>query len=297
MNKFDKEIKNMASKENISIPSEAHEQIDKILDSLPEIEVRKRIKIFPKVAVGVASFLFVLLVFMPNASVAYAEAVKDIPVIGKIVQAFTIRNYQYSDENHEMNIEVPNISDPENSDAANRINKDVNKLTKELMMQFYDDLKEIGNNGHGSIHTEYEVITNTDNWFTLKLSVCLISGSGMNYYKYYHIDRKTDEIINLGDLFINNKYKEIISENIKYQMHQQMEANDEVDYFTDKKMYDNDFININEEHNFYFDKDGNIVIPFDKYEVAPGYMGTPNFKINKYLIKDILKEEYKNIIN
>lgn len=40
-------------------------------------------------------------------------------------------------------------------------------------------------------------------------------------------------------------------------------------------------------------KDGNIVIVFDKYEVAPGSMGTPEFVIEKGSISDILKPEYR----
>ena len=42
-----------------------------------------------------------------------------------------------------------------------------------------------------------------------------------------------------------------------------------------------------------WDKDGNLVIVFDKYEVAPGGMGTPEFVIEKGSISDILKPEYR----
>ncbi len=43
--------------------------------------------------------------------------------------------------------------------------------------------------------------------------------------------------------------------------------------------------------------DGNLVIPFDKYEISPGYMGTPEFVIDKKIIKDTLKDEFKAILN
>ena len=35
------------------------------------------------------------------------------------------------------------------------------------------------------------------------------------------------------------------------------------------------------EQNFYFDNDGNLVIVYSKYEVAPGYMGCPEIVIDK----------------
>lgn len=54
-----------------------------------------------------------------------------------------------------------------------------------------------------------------------------------------------------------------------------------------------DFVTLDDRHNFYWDKDGNLVIVFDKYEVAPGSMGTPEFVINKDAVSDILKPEYR----
>ena len=54
-----------------------------------------------------------------------------------------------------------------------------------------------------------------------------------------------------------------------------------------------DFVTLDNKHNFYWDKDGNLVIVFDKYEVAPGSMGTPEFVIEKGPISDILKPEYR----
>lgn len=49
------------------------------------------------------------------------------------------------------------------------------------------------------------------------------------------------------------------------------------------------FKEIDGEQNFYFNDDGEIVIVFDEYEVAPGYMGCPEFTIPNDLIAGILK--------
>ena len=38
------------------------------------------------------------------------------------------------------------------------------------------------------------------------------------------------------------------------------------------------------------------IIPFDKYEVAPGAMGTPEFTIDKEIVKNIVKPEFEKII-
>lgn len=54
-----------------------------------------------------------------------------------------------------------------------------------------------------------------------------------------------------------------------------------------------DLVTPDGKHNFYRNKDGNLVIVFDKYEVAPGSMGTPEFVIKKEDISNILKPEYR----
>ncbi|WP_334309184.1 RsiV family protein [Clostridioides difficile] len=46
-----------------------------------------------------------------------------------------------------------------------------------------------------------------------------------------------------------------------------------------------DFESINKYQDFYFNKDGNLVISFDEYEVAPGYMGAVEFVIADKVIK------------
>ena len=56
-----------------------------------------------------------------------------------------------------------------------------------------------------------------------------------------------------------------------------------------------EFATVSADHNFYWNENGDLVIIFDKYEVAPGSMGTPEFVIGRDVIKDILKSEYDHI--
>ncbi len=48
---------------------------------------------------------------------------------------------------------------------------------------------------------------------------------------------------------------------------------------------------IKEDQNFYFDAGGNLVIVFDEYEVAPGYMGAQEFTVDRALFEGILKQQ------
>ena len=49
------------------------------------------------------------------------------------------------------------------------------------------------------------------------------------------------------------------------------------------------FKGIKKDQNFYINEDGNLVICFDKYDVAAGAQGSPEFVIPNEIIKDIVK--------
>ena len=66
-------------------------------------------------------------------------------------------------------------------------------------------------------------------------------------------------------------------------------------YWFDESIIGEDYVAVDSEHNFYFTENRDIVIVFDKYEVAPGYMGTPEFTVNRELFKDLIKPEYNSL--
>lgn len=296
MDKFDKFIKSEVSKSEITVPDAVKEKIEESLTALPERKKQKhRTKTTAKIILTAASFALVLLVVFPNVSGVYAQALEKIPVISSIVKVFTIRNYSYSDKNHEMDINVPQIEDQSN-DAADYINKDVDELTKMLADRFNEELEALGNSAHTGIYVDYNVVTNTDCWFTLKVMVHEAAGSSNTYYKYYHINKLNEKIVKLGDVVENDEFYDIVKEEIKRQMRQQMKNDDGVIYWVEDAPFGDDFSEIDGEHNFYWNESCDLVIAFDKYEVAPGAMGTPEFTISKDLILDYIKDEYKNII-
>jgi len=52
--------------------------------------------------------------------------------------------------------------------------------------------------------------------------------------------------------------------------------------------YDDAFDKISADQNFYINGKGKLVISFDEYEVAPGFMGVQEFVIPNQAISDIL---------
>lgn len=296
MNDFDKKLKEKAAEEQTEIPDSVKNKIEHALADLPDKETKSAPKrVLPRIAAAAACFIFTVFFLLPNVSVTYAHALEQIPGIGDIVRVITIRNYFYSDEYHELDVDVPQVENGD-SEAFNLINKDIGELTDALVKQFYADLEDIGDNGHSSVYVDYQTVTNTDNWFTLKIRVTEAAGSGNTYFKYYHVNKQTASIVRLGDMAADNRFFETIEHEIQKQMKTEMEKDGDLTYWTEDSVIGKDLHSVSPEHNFYWDKDGDLVIPFDKYEVAPGYMGTPEFTIPKELLRDVIKSEYVNII-
>lgn len=169
------------------------------------------------------------------------------------------------------------------------INESIEEMTNRLIARFEEQVEQ--GEGHGSIYAGHEVVTDTDTWFTLRIDVTEIAGSGFQYQYYYHIDKTTGEIVSLGDLFEEGAdYITPISENIKEQMRNEMGADESKIYWVDsKEEIGHQFEAVKENQNFYLNEEGQIVICFDEYEVAPGYMGLVEFTVDEAAVAAIRK--------
>ncbi len=295
MNKFDKTIKRLAMEENRTVPRSVTQAIDDTLSNLPESTCKIRHINYGSRIVGIAAcFVLVLFVVMPNVSPAYAEALEGVPVVGKLINLVTVRNYRYSEGNFEMDIKVPQVQTQD--EAGEFINKDVNQLTEALVNEFYKTLGVSQSEGCGAIYLDYMAITDNPRWFTLKLSVSETAADSHSYFKFYNIDREKGTIVELSELFDSENAVKILSDEIDRQMAIRMSENSNIVFWKDEAEFTSAPQTLVSPHNYYWNKDGDLVIPFDKYEVGPGYIGAPEFVIEKSIIKDLLKPEYKDIV-
>lgn len=235
-----------------------------------------------KVFKMVLFFLFVFLL-LANLTPTIAYAIGNIPVLGNFVKIVTIRNYFCKNEN-ELDVKMPQIEYEENLDK--KLNLDIEDFTNKIIEQFYKDYNE---ENHKSTTLNYEVVLDTDVWFTLKLDVVEEMASSNHYYKYYHIDKTKNKLIILADLFKKEEYKKAITQNIKMQMQNQMKDDDSIRYWVNEENKEEKFMTIADNQNFYFNENGNIMIVFNKYEVGPGSIGTPIFEIPKIVYEKYLK--------
>ena len=278
-NEFDKYVFSRAAEDLPPVSESLHEKTEDTLSSLPLRFPRRKKSVFRTVAVAAACMTVLFLGVLPNVSVAYAAAAEDIPVISGLIRVLTIRNYFYEDGTHQLHADIPSLSDPDNSAAGDLINADITALTEAALEEFYAELESNGDGFH-SLNIQHETVTNTPIWFTLRLMISQAEADSDLSYRYYHIDRLTGKRVIFGDLF--REESRITLENL---IVQQMLVHKE-NYWLDEEP------GCTADQNFYFTADGSLVIVYDKYEVAPGFMGCPEFTLAPAEYEDLLSPNF-----
>ena len=264
---------------------------------------RKQKRNSKRYVAGIAVAAALAIIITPNVSANAAYAMSQIPILGNVRKMITVREYNDDSERFEAKIKEAQLVQEEvvendmdsavkeqTKESLQTINEDIEEMTDRLIAQFEADV-ELGES-YGGVYMEPQVVTDTDTWFTIRIVVTQVAGSGSEYEYFYHIDKTTGKIASLKDLFIDGAdYMTPISEDIKKQMREQMAEDENLYYWVDDEITEWNFQSIKEDQNFYLNEDGQIVICFDEYEVAPGYMGLVQFTIDNSVVSDILKTD------
>ena len=293
---FDTEVRNALREDPIPVPKEVHQRTEELLASLPEHAAEKKIIHFPKtvqrMVSAAACFVLVMMVVLPNVSVAYAKAVEDIPVIGRLVQVFTIRNYQYFDGNYELEANIPSVNDPDHKESGDLINSDVNELTEHVIAAFYEEMERSGKEGYAGLHITHETLKNAPDWFTLRLTVTESAASSSATVRIYHIDRVSGNYVTFGDLF-ESESREVLRQFVLADMRARMAADKNASYWEEEP----GFAALTEDQNFYFNESGYLVSVYEEYDVAPGYMGAPEFVNGAENLKSLVAPQYAELFD
>ena len=271
---FDEQVRKVAQNESDRVPQAFRDRVDQSLVTLPRHPGKSGL-IF-RMAVSVAAAL-ALVVTLPNVNASMAAVMGNLPVVGPLFQAVTFRTYQVEEGKNHVSISVPQVVVEGDSEGAEEINREVTEYTDKLIAQYEEELHA---DGYFNLDVSWEVVKDTENWFTLKLNTDQVLASGNHQEQYYHIDVATGELRTLSDLFPEDyDYVEVISRELKEQMQARMEADAREVYWLEGETQLGNFYfdTIDPEHNFYFNEEGKLVIPFNKYEVGPGSTGSPKF--------------------
>lgn len=236
-----------------------------------------------RIAGVTAAAAMAAIVLLANSSEHVAKAMEQIPVIGALTKVVTFRNYSDSRGGFEANVDVPQITDEnvENQESVLGINKTIEEYANQLIAMYERDLQESSGEGHYMLESSYEVIRDDERYLSIRINSLLIMASGNQFVKIFNVDKNTGRILTLADLPGGEESIEAISENIKEQMQEKMAADEMLTYFIYSEEEPYGFDKVTEENNFYINENNEIVVVFDEYQVAPGYMGVVEFVVPK----------------
>jgi hypothetical protein len=272
--------------QNAEIPQELEFLVKKTI-----IEKEKRMKKMrglQKAAISVAA-VAILFVGTVNVSPNVAKAMSEIPVLGSLVELVTIRTFRYEDEQHEVEVKVPQVDGLANKELQDTLNEKYLDQNKKLYEEFMNNIndKELSS-ANLALYSDYKIKFQAEEFMVIQGIKLEIAASGAESVTYDNIDLKNQMVVSLPSLFKNDSYIDVISNNIIEQMKEKIDPDQGIMYFLAENGDIGGFEKIKADQTFYINESGKLVISFDEYEVAPGVMGVVEFEIPTDAIQSIL---------
>ncbi len=252
------------------------------------------------------SFLFIFMVDAYERIPAWAEELGE----NEFSRMFVERSWKAGWGDTWIHVEYPLIKDQlisikeglasiageqnapsESGDGAELMSQEINAFVEEMKEKFL-----------WYVMRKYEGYVGCDvTWRMVRddeqiLSVCIDGvinvGSSVQYSRYFTWDKAGGKLLELTDLFLEESdYVSVISSEILRQMQEQVQNNEGRYYITGLGWLEETcFHEIAPDQNFYLNEENQLVIVFEKYEVAPGSMGLPEFVLDTEVIREILRQ-------
>jgi len=236
----------------------------------------------------IAASLMILLTAAVNVNHDFAMTLSEIPVFGQIIKVLHLKFEVIETDNVYANIEAPVITGLENETLQATLNAKYFEENKALYETFKKEMAAIEEaGGHLGIDSGFEIKTDTDQILSIGRYYVNTVGSSSTTFQFDTIDKIEGIMITLPSLFVDDSYVERLSTYLITFMKADMVLNPDNVYWVREDDFD-PFVSISPEQNFYLTENGKLMISFDKYTVAPGYMGVVEFEIPTETISDIL---------
>lgn len=230
-----------------------------------------------------------------NASPAFAEEMSKVPVIGQLAQVLTFRSFHGIEGDVELNVDVPVIQSKTDGELPAKVNAQIQKIVSDYETQakadFYEYKEAFFATGGTAeewadrtltLTIDYEVKHFEDDILSLELITAKSWVSAEEERHFYNIDLNNDTEITLEDI-LGADYINICNKAIVAEIEARLAADENAAFFgfgDDEGMMDG-FTSVTEDTPFYLNADGEVVISFPEYSIAPGYMGIQDFIIRQ----------------
>lgn len=272
--------------DSINVPNELNYVVHRSIAK--QKKNKNRIFYYFKILATTTVASFVLFVVTVNSNSTFASSISEVPIIGDIARIFTIKEYQEEDELKLVNVKMPALENTGNTELENRINYEIlTKINEKIeeaekrAEEYRDAVIQTGGSLEDfhpiNIEVNYEVKYSTNEIVSFVINKFETLASAYNEQDFYNIDITNGKELNLKDVLGAN-YKQIVDNSIKKQI-EERKKDTKNSYFD---VSEGGFNGIEDEYqNFYINENGNVVIVFQKYEIAAGYMGIQEFEIEQ----------------
>ncbi|WP_318710200.1 DUF3298 and DUF4163 domain-containing protein [Candidatus Acetatifactor stercoripullorum] len=278
----------------IPIPEELGERVQAAIESSGKrrkiLQWKRRKRVLRGLATSAAAVAVVFTVLL-NTNTAFAREMSSIPVVGAVARVLTFRTYEAEEENVGISVEIPSVEmiSADTNGLADSINQEIYQLCEEYAkeaveraMEYRTAFLETGGTeeewaAHDiQINVWYEVKAQTPNYLSFVVRGSENWTSAYREARYYTIDLQQEKLLSLNDVLGENDI-EAANESIRKQM-EVMSKEDGITFWTPEE---GGFTGITEETPFYINENENLVIVFEKYQIAPGSAGDIEFEIER----------------
>ena len=285
---------------DIEIPKELSAMVDGLIKKDRRKKAERKVIFMIKRCAAAAAAALVVFTAGLNTSQAFAEGAAELPVIGAIARVLTVRSYHQDEGDYKIDMEVPAIEDSNSADASGgeftslvnaEIEKIVDDYTNEAKAEF-EEYKEAFFATGGTeeewagrqmdIIVDYDVKYQKSPILSLELTTAKGWVAASEERHYYNLNVLEGKELKLEDL-LGDDYINICNAEIDRQIKDQLANDESLSYFGygDNELTDASFRTIDENTDFYINSDGQVVIVFPEYSIAPGYMGWREFAVGE----------------
>ena len=269
--------------DNIKIPDE----LSSVVDSAIHRSAKKMrdTSLMPYSIVSFGLIVCLMFALSVNLSPGIAQAVSNVPLLNTLAKIVTIVSYETFDPSSHIKVTIPVLVDSQNEELEKSVNESISSKINELVStskQFAHDFYTLSLEANPEqteffpfiIDIDYDIYAQTDEFVSFSISKTETYATSSTEKFYYNIDLKTGTSLTLPQLLGTN-FKEIINPIVTAEIANREQADEEQMFFKGE----DGFTSVRDDQPFYLTPEKEVVIIFNEYEIAPGYMGIIEFKI------------------
>ena len=189
------------------------------------------------------------------------------------------------EKNWFLDLTVPVIGGLADAEAEEAMNKHFIDKAESIKKDFEESVEYAqkaiaeGADPHFGYQYSYEILTDTADYFAFKTESFYVAASSSTSNEFWTLDKNTGKLL---------EWRDVVPESAEQAIHDKIlaemitaNASGQGVYYTNDNSLKAALKNVPSYHHWYLNDANQLVIVFDKYEVAVGAMGNPEFVIDR----------------